>query len=104
MIDPEALPYEGERFLELMANSRQRLGLATDLLSSDDEPVDAERMMEVTREPTTICRWPDDLYRVESSGAVIMRPRTGDFWACWGQPAENDYEHFSLVPAARRGA
>ena len=104
VIDPEALPYEGERFLELMANSRQRLGLATDLLSSDDEPVDAERMMEVTREPTTICRWPDDLYRVESSGAVIMRPRTGDFWACWGQPAENDYEHFSLVPAARRGA
>ena len=104
VIDPEALPYEGERFLELMANSRQRLGLATDLLNRDDEPVDAERMMEVTREPTTICRWPDDLYRVESSGAVIMRPRTGDFWACWGQPAENDYEHFSLVPAARRGA
>ena len=23
-----------------------------------------------------------------------MRPRTGDFWACWGRPEENDYEHF----------
>ncbi len=94
--DPAALPFEGERNPELMANSRQRLELAAELLAGDgDEPV--ERLMEVTREPTAICRWPDDPYRVESSGAVIMRPRTGDFWACWGQPAENDYQHFALA-------
>ena len=97
--DPAALPYEGERDHELMAHSRRRLDLAANLLAGDG-PVDAERMMEVTREPTAICRWPDNLYGVESSGAVIMRPRTGDFWACWGQPADNDYEHFSLTPAA----
>ena len=101
--EPAALPFEGERFSELMANSRHRLELAAAMLADDGEPVDPERLMEVTREPTTICRWPDATYRVESSGAVIMRPGTGDFWACWGQPAENDYEHFSLVPA-RRGA
>ena len=100
VIDPAALPYEGERFHELMANSRLRQDLAEAMLAGTGGPVDAERLMEVTREPTTICRWPDTTYRVESSGAVIMRPRTGDFWACWGQPADNDYEHFSLVPAA----
>ena len=98
--DPAAAPFEGDRYHELMANSRRRLEMAAAMLGDGDEPVDAERMMEITREPTAICRWPDDRYRVESSGAVIMRPRTGDFWACWGQPAENDYEHFSLAPAA----
>ena len=98
--EPAAEPFEGERDQELMANSRRRLELAATMLSETDEPADAERLMEITREPTAICRWPDDRYRVESSGAVIMRPRTGDFWACWGQPAENDYQHFSLAPAA----
>ena len=73
------------------------------MLADGSRPVDPERLMEVTREPTTICRWPDATYRVESSGAVIMRPRTADFWACWGQPADNHYEHFSLAPAARHG-
>ena len=97
---PAALPFEGERDGELMANSRRRLELAEAMLSDASHPVDPERLMEITREPTAICRWPDAKYRVESSGAVIMRPRTGDFWACWGQPAENDYEHFSLTPAA----
>ena len=97
---PAALPFEGERDGELVANSRRRLELAAAMLADGSRPVDPERLMEVTREPTAICRWPDARYRVESSGAVIMRPRTGDFWACWGQPAENDYEHFSLTPAA----
>ena len=97
--DPAAEPFEGERDAEVMANSRRRLDLAAAMLADTSGPVDAERLMEVTREPTAICRWPDAKYRVESSGAVIMRPRTGDFWACWGQPADNHYEHFSLVPA-----
>lgn len=101
--EPAALPFEGERDGELMANSRRRLDMAATLLADDSDPVDPERLMEITREPTAICRWPDATYRVESSGAVIMRPRTGDFWACWGQPAENDYEHFSLVPATAGG-
>ena len=101
--EPAALPFEGERFSELMANSRHRLELAAAMLADDGDPVDPERLMEVTREPTTICRWPDSTYRVESSGAVIMRPSSGDFWACWGQPADNHYEHFSLAPAARHG-
>ena len=96
--EPAALPFEGEQDSELMANSRRRLDLAAAMLADDSHPVDADRLMEITREPSAICRWPDAKYRVESSGAVIMRPRTGDFWACWGQPADNRYEHFSLAP------
>ena len=102
--DPAAIPFEDEGNLELIANSRRRLELAAAMLADTHRPVDPERLMEITREPTAICRWPDDAYRVESSGAVIMRPRTGDFWACWGQPADNDYQHYSLAPAAARGA
>ncbi len=102
VIHPAALPYEGERELDLMANSHQRLEVAVNLLVGEEGPVDPELLMEVTREPTAICRWPDDPYRSETSGAVIMRPRTGDFWACWGQPAENDYDHFSLAPVPAR--
>ena len=98
--EPAAEPFEGERDTELMTNSRLRQELAETMLAGTGEPVGAERLMEITREPSAICRWPDPKYRVESSGAVIMRPRTGDFWACWGQPADNDYEHFSLTPAA----
>ena len=97
---PAALPFEGERDGEMVANSLLRLELAAAMLADGSRPVDPERLIEITREPTAICRWPDAKYRVESSGAVIMRPRTGDFWACWGQPADNDYEHFSLTPAA----
>ncbi|MYJ16019.1 MAG: hypothetical protein F4085_05765 [Acidimicrobiia bacterium] len=74
--------------------------MAANLLAGDDGPMEPERLMEVTREPTAICQWPAEPYRSETSGAVIMRPRTGDFWACWGQPAENDYRRFSLAPAS----
>ena len=102
--EPEALPFQGERDDELTASSRRRLELAAAMLAETDGPVEVERLMEVTREPTAICRRPDAKYRVETSGAVIMRPRTGDLWACWGQPADNDYAPFSLAPAVSRHA
>ena len=100
VIHPAAKPYEGERALDMTANSRRRLEVAENLLANGDGPVDPERLMDLTREPTAICQWPAEPYRSETSGAVIMRPRTGDFWACWGQPAENDYDRFSLAPAS----
>ena len=102
VIDAAAAPFEGEQDAEITANSRLRLQLAEAMLADTAAPVDAERLMALTREPTAICRRPDAKYRVESSGAVIMRPRTGDFWACWGQPADNDYGRFSLAPAGAR--
>jgi hypothetical protein len=32
----------------------------------------------------------------ETCAAVVICPATRDFWAVWGLPTENDYEHFSL--------
>ena len=49
-----------------------------------------------TRDPTAICQLATPPYHVESSGGVIMRPSTGDFWACWGPPIDNDYQAFRM--------
>ena len=61
---------------------------------------DVDRLIEVTREPEAICQRAVEPFHVESSGAAIMRPATGDFWACWGRPEDNEYDH---VPFAANG-
>ena len=73
-----------------MRSSRTRLATAAELLANG--PIDAERLFALTREPTAICVTAQAPFHLESSGAAVMRPRTGDFWACWGRPAENDYQ------------
>ena len=88
---------EADRTHELQVNSRDRLELANELLAEGD--IDEQRLMELTREPSTICRRGTEPYHLESSGAAIMRPKSGDFWACWGIPADNEYEHVALVGA-----
>jgi isopenicillin-N N-acyltransferase-like protein len=50
--------------------------------------------MEWTRDPEAICQRSKPPFHIESSGAVVMRPASGDLWAVWGLPAENEYEHF----------
>ena len=81
---------QAERDSRLMASSRTRLTTAADLLAHG--PIDAERLFALTREPSAICVRSRAPFHIESSGAAVMRPRTGDFWACWGLPAENDYQ------------
>ncbi len=78
-----------------MDSSASRLATAQRLLA--DGEVDAERLFELTREPTAICQVAREPYHIESSGAAVMRPATGDFWACWGRPADNEYQHISFV-------
>ena len=78
----------------LLASSDIRLKTAEDLLL--EGTIDAERVMQLTREPDAICQRAEDPYHIESSGAAVMRPSTGDFWACWGRPEDNEYEHFSV--------
>lgn len=85
---------EAERDPDIMANSLRRLELATGMLAVGQ--VDAKRLMSLTREPSAICQTARAPYWVESSGAMIMRPATGDFWACWGPPAENEYEQWAM--------
>ena len=89
-LDARAEAAQAERDPRLMDSSRTRLATAADLLAGG--PIDAERLFALTREPAAICVSARAPFGIESSGAAVMRPRTGDFWACWGRPAENDYE------------
>ncbi len=99
VIDPTVVTLEGERELDSVINSQRRLEVATEMLKDCEGEIDLEDLIAVLREPTAICRRPIGVHGVESSGAVVMRPRRGDFWACWGIPADNDFEYFSMIPA-----
>ncbi len=85
-----AIAVEGDKAPAMMESSQLRLQTGIDLV--DREGITADDLMELTREPTAICQVPVEPYHIESSGAAVMRPRTKEFWACWGQPASNDYQ------------
>ena len=53
-----------------------------------------ERLVELTRDPVAICQRSRPPFYIESSGAAIMRPATGELWAVWGLPSENEYDAF----------
>ncbi len=78
----------------LLASSDARLETAAELLR--DGSIDVERVMELTRDPGAICQRAVEPYHIESSGAAVMRPSTGDFWACWGRPEDNEYERVAF--------
>ena len=96
-LDAAAEAAQAERDPRLMESSRTRLATAVELLA--EGAIDAERLFALTREPAAICVSAKAPYHIESSGAAVMRPRTGDFWACWGRPAENDYERVEATHA-----
>lgn len=87
-------PVERERPLESLQSSQNRLSKAYELL--EKRPLTETDLMAVTREETTICLSPKPPLHVETCGAAIMRPATGDFWAIWGKPTEGEYERFVL--------
>ncbi len=98
VLDPDALRLQADKDQALMDSSTNRLATAIELLA--DGPVDVDRLFDFTREPTAICQLATDPYHIESSGATIMRPVTRQFWACWGRPAENEFEE---IPIATTG-
>lgn len=85
---------ERERPPDSLASSQKRLSRAQKLL--EQRPITPETLMEITRDNEAICVRSKPPMHVESCGAAIMRPASGDFWAVWGLPAENEYEHFTL--------
>ena len=95
---PATRAVEADRPDELNRSSILRAEQAPTLLDTD--PVTAEDLMALTRDERSICRHPEPPWNYETCGAAIMRPATGDFWACWGVPSENAYERFSLTPSA----
>jgi isopenicillin-N N-acyltransferase-like protein len=95
---PETIAVEGPRPDDLVRSSVIRISQAAEMLGSG--PITVESLMELTRDERSICRHPEPPFDFESCGAAIMRPATGDFWACWGIPSENEYEHFSLTTSS----
>lgn len=92
---PETQSVEGDRPPSLNANSTNRLGDAQRHLAST-LPHTVASMKEMLSDENSICRRPEPPFEYESSGAVIMRPGTAELWACWGQPSDNEFEHFTL--------
>ncbi len=83
-----------ERPLASRDSSQNRLRRARELLANDSITIDD--LMALTRDDVAICTRPKPPMHVESCGAAIMSPSSGDFWAVWGIPADNEYEHFVI--------
>lgn len=75
-------------------SSEARLKRAEALLA---RRVTAEDLQALTRDEEAVCVRSTPPKFVETCGAAITRPATGDFWAVWGLPTENEYEHFTVA-------
>lgn len=85
---------EAPRPRDLDKNSKRRLNAAQRQL--DREAVTEQDLMALTRD-SSVCQVAADPYHVESSGAVVMRPKTKDFWAVWGLPSMNEFQHVEFL-------
>lgn len=90
-IDGDASALQAVKDPPLLSSSTARLNMAVSMLTHGE--VDADRLFALTREPDAICQTAVAPYHIESSGAAVMRPKTADFWACWGRPIDNDFQH-----------
>ncbi len=89
---------EREREPHSLASSEARLRIAESWLlpnGAPAEPIAPETLMALTREDE-ICQRPQPPLEVESCGAILMRPASGELWACWGPPADHEYERFEI--------
>jgi isopenicillin-N N-acyltransferase-like protein len=91
---PQTAAVEAERPGSLVRSSNDRMEQATALLEGRSHTIDG--LISLLADERSISRHRDPEFGYESAGAAIMRPATGDFWACWGVPSENEYERFSL--------
>lgn len=94
---PETLAVSLAKPPAQQASSEDRLRVAAEQLAGGE--VTPERVMELLRHPV-VCYRGSAPFHIETCGAAVMRPATGDLWACWGLPSENDFERFSVTPAS----
>lgn len=93
-VSPTTQGWEAPKADVLMASSQARLTRALELLSAD--AIGVEDLMAITRDPEAICQVARPPYHIESSGAAVMSPATGELWAVWGLPSENEYDRFEF--------
>ena len=93
-VSPTTQAWQAPKAEVLMSSSQARLTRAIELLSGD--AIGVAELMEITRDPEAICQVARPPYHIESSGAAVMSPATGELWAVWGLPSENEYDHFEF--------
>ncbi len=91
----ETEAFQASKAPQLMESSQSRKQRAETMLR--EGPIDAERLMGITRDSQAVCQISRPPYHIESCGAAVMSPATGDFWAVAGRPDQNQYEHFSFA-------
>ena len=93
-LTPKTQAVERERPSESLQNSVQRLRVARNTL--EKQAIYTDDLLTMMKE-VPICTTATPPTHIETCGAALMRPTTGDFWATWGKPNENEYEHFNLT-------
>ena len=96
-LEPEAVREQAEKAPALLASSERRLARARELLVTT--PITLKHLIDFTRDAEAICQRSSPPFHIESSGAAIMRPASGELWAVWGLPSENEYESFRVADA-----
>ncbi len=106
-VEAALVSLERERSALAMESTVTRLDQARAFLGEHSKKIDVETLMELTRlkkgEGFSVCQTPVAGYDVESSGACVMSPGTGEMWALWGLPSENEYERFVPGGVETRG-
>ncbi len=91
-VHDETRPWEAKRDAGLLASSHQRLATAQEALAAGE--VGVQRLQQLMAEPTCICRHGEPPGHIETSGAIVVQPRTRTLWATWGPPDQNPWERF----------
>ena len=86
------------------ASTLARQAQADDYLDARAGAITVDTLMALTRyhegDGLSVCAHVQAGYDVESSGACIMCPTSGELWAVWGNPCQNEYESFCIGAAA----
>ncbi len=89
---PETNAVSQQRPTALQNSSEARRADGERLLSM--RPVTVDDTLDLTRNPDHICHYSDPDWRVMTCGAAVMRPKSGELWAVWGVPYDNEYQRF----------
>jgi isopenicillin-N N-acyltransferase-like protein len=97
-LDEQARALEAPRPKDLLSSSVARLARAGEMLDgiSTQRAVVLGDLIDMTRDSQAICRRSEAPHHMESSGAVIMQPKSRSMWACWGLPSDNEFEEFEI--------
>jgi isopenicillin-N N-acyltransferase like protein len=106
-VDPALVDHERSRSTLAMESTVMRLDQARGFLARHSGEIDKDVLMGLTRlregDGFSVCQTAVKGYEVETSGACVMSPGTGEMWAVWGLPSENEYERFAPGEASGTG-